>query len=88
MRENETIIKKNQVGIVKNFFVERNFGFIKSLTGQSDQFMHASDLSYVPIAGDYVRFDVAVYNGRERAVNVCRIGISEARELRDRNNNG
>ena len=88
MSENETIIKNNQVGIVKRFFIDRKYGFIRSLTEQTEQFVHASDLPCVPIAGDYVRYDVAVHGGREHAVNVQIISAGEARELRDKINNG
>jgi cold shock CspA family protein len=60
-------------GKITQFFPDRGYGFIVSLSEDSDLFFHKSDLapdSAPASRGKFVTFEIGTWRGQRKAVNV------------------
>ncbi|WP_448555240.1 excalibur calcium-binding domain-containing protein [Thalassotalea montiporae] len=57
----------------------RGFGFIQSQVLENNIFIHISVLKHIarkPMLGDMINFDVALVDGKERAINANIVGVT------------
>jgi cold shock CspA family protein len=81
--ERENAMTEKQLGIVKRYFIDKGFGFLRPAevgfngrlvpTQEKDYFVHVKALNAIGrklVPGDHVRFNVHTHRGRTEACDV------------------